>query len=86
MTATESLPFSVLYESDETAWLEQMANLAAAGRSTELDLINLSEFLAAMAKRDRREVLSRLILLLAHALKWEYQPERRTGSWHASDS
>ena len=84
MTSTESLPLSVLYESDETAWLELMASHADAGRYEELDLPNLSEFLSAMAKRDRREVLSRLVVLLAHLLKWEYQPERRAGSWHAT--
>ncbi len=84
MTFTESLPLTALYESDETAWLELMASHAEAGRFEELDLPNLSEFLSAMAKRDRREVLSRLVVLLAHLLKWEYQPERRSGSWHAT--
>ena len=84
MTSTESLPLSVLYESDETAWLELMASHAEAGHYEELDLPNLSEFLSAMAKRDRREVLSRLVVLLVHLLKWEYQPERRAGSWHAT--
>ena len=69
MTSTESLPLSALYESDETAWLELMASHAEAGRYEELDLPNLSEFLSSMAKRDRREVLSRLVVLLAHLLK-----------------
>ena len=81
MTSTESLPLSVLYESDETAWLELMASHAEAGRYEELDLPNLSEFLSAMAKRDRREVLSRLVVLLVHLLKWEYQPSMRSVSW-----
>ena len=84
MTSTESLPLSALYESDETAWLELMASHAEAGRYEELDLPNLSEFLSSMAKRDRREVLSRLVVLLAHLLKWDHQPERRSGSWHAT--
>ena len=34
-----------------------------------------------MARREHREVKSRLRLLLAHRLKWEYQPDMRTGSW-----
>ena len=84
MTSTESLPLSALYESDETAWLELMASHAEAGRYEELDLPNLSEFLSSMAKRDRREVLSRLVVLLVHLLKWEKQSERRSGSWHAT--
>ncbi len=37
-----------------------------------------------MAKRDRREVISRLVVLLSHLLKWENQPERRSGSWRGT--
>jgi hypothetical protein len=84
MPITESPPLAVLFEQDETAWLEAMANLAAAGRHAEMDFVNLSEYLADMAKRDRREVSSRLVTLLAHLLKWRYQPEQRTGSWQAT--
>lgn len=73
-----------LYERDETAWLEVMAALAVEGRYAEMDFANLSEYLSDMSKRDRREVFSRLVVLLAHLLKWEYQPERRTGSWRGT--
>src|SRR5207247_9818991 len=37
-------------------------------------------YLADMAKRDKREVFSRLVVLLCHLLKWAHQPERRSGS------
>jgi hypothetical protein len=37
-----------------------------------------------MAKRDRREVFSRLIVLLSHLLKWRYEPARRSGSWRGT--
>jgi Domain of unknown function DUF29 len=84
MTTTEASPLSVLFERDETAWLEAMSSLAAQGRHAEMDHPNLSQFLAEMAKRDRREVSSRLVTLLIHLLKWEHQPEHRSGSWHAT--
>jgi hypothetical protein len=77
----QTMKLTDLYEADETAWLETMAELVAAGRYAELDQTNLSEYLADMAKRDRREVASRLVTLLLHLLKWEHQPERRSGSW-----
>ncbi len=77
----KALPLSALYERDETAWLEAMSALAAEGRYADMDHLHLSEYLADMAKRDRREVFSRLVVLLAHLLKWDYQPERRSGSW-----
>ena len=83
--ATSAEPaLSELYERDETAWLEAMSALAAAGRSAELDLTNLAEYLADLAKRDKREVFSRLVVLLAHLLKYDYQPDRRTGSWRGT--
>ena len=84
LTTTESPPLNVLYEQDETAWLEAMSTLAAQGRHAELDHPNLSEYLSDLAKRDRREVSSRLVALIAHLLKWEYQPLQRTGSWRVS--
>jgi hypothetical protein len=84
MTTTAGLPLSVLYGQDETAWLEVMSHLAAEGRSAELDLPNLSEYLADMAKRDRREVSRRLVVLLTHLLKWEHQPDHRSGSWQGA--
>ena len=81
MIETETLPLNLLFERDETAWLEAMADLAAQGRLAEMDHRHLAEYLTDMAKRDRREVLSRLIVLLTHLLKWQHQPERRTTSW-----
>jgi Domain of unknown function DUF29 len=84
MITTEIMPLSTLFERDETAWLETMSQLAAEGRHAEMDHANLSEYLADMAKRDRREVASRLVTLLLHLLKWEHQPDRRTGSWQGT--
>jgi hypothetical protein len=75
---------ATLYELDETGWLEAAADLIRNGRLTEVDLNSLAEYLTDMAKRDRREVLSRLVALLSHLLKWEYQPERRSGSWRGT--
>lgn len=84
MTTAEAQDLRVLYERDETAWLEVMSELAASGRFAEMDHLHLSEYLADMARRDRREVFSRLVVLLTHLLKWEHQPERRSGSWRGT--
>lgn len=82
MTHNEPAPvLPKLFESDETAWLEQMAGLAATGEASQLDLPHLSEYLLDMAKRDKREVLRRLFVLLVHLLKWEHQPSKRSRSW-----
>ena len=84
MATAAALDLSVLYARDETAWLEAMSALAASRRYAEMDCIHLSEYLADMAKRDRREVFSRLVVLLAHLLKWSHQPEHRSGSWRGT--
>lgn len=73
-----------LYEADETAWLDSMAELIQQGRFDELDYLHLGEYLADMARRDRREVKSRLTTLLAHLLKWTHQSNKRSRSWRAT--
>jgi len=83
-TAQQSRQLAALFERDETAWLEAIADLIRQGRLDEVDYPNLAEYLTDMARRDRREVESRLIVLLAHLLKWNVQPDRRSGSWRAT--
>ncbi|HJT76587.1 MAG TPA: DUF29 domain-containing protein [Gemmataceae bacterium] len=80
-TARSQASWNRLYLEDETAWLDLMSQLVKERRFDELDRKNLSEYLNDMAKRDRREVLSRLRILLIHRLKWDYQPRRRSKSW-----
>jgi len=73
-----------LYEADETAWLEAMSQLIGEGRFQDLDFAHLGEYLADMARRDKREVVSRLSVLIAHRLKWDHQPRRRSRSWRTT--
>jgi hypothetical protein len=84
MNQLPSSPPLSLYEQDETAWLEQTARLVAQRRFSQVDYENLSEYLSDMAKRDRREVVSRLVVLLTHLLKWQHQPKKRSRSWRGS--
>jgi hypothetical protein len=78
------IPLAELYDEDETAWLEGMSRLISERCFHDLDIKHLSEFLSDMARRDKREVLSRLTTLLTHLLKWEHQPSHRTNSWAAT--
>lgn len=84
MIRTQSERLADLYEADETAWLEGMAELVRLGRYADLDYAHLQEFLEDMARRDRREVESRLAVLLTHVLKWTYQPGHRSNTWRAT--
>ena len=69
------------YEQDYGLWAEQMANLLASGRFSELDIENLVEEVRDLSKRERDRLLSSLRLILHHLLKWDYQPKRRSRSW-----
>jgi hypothetical protein len=73
-----------LYLADETAWLEAMADRIRKGEFADLDYSHLQEYLTDMARRDRREVESRLAQLLLHILKWRHQAEHRSRSWQSS--
>ncbi len=75
---------AALYVPDEIAWLEESSRLIRAGRLEELDYDNLASYLEDMARRDRREILSRLTTLIAHLFKWQYQPSKRSRSWKAT--
>jgi len=81
MVLRTSQALAALYEADETAWLDATADLIRAGRVEQIDAGTLAEYLTDMARRDRREATSRLAVLLAHLLKWRFQPDRRSGSW-----
>ena len=37
-----------------------------------------------MGRTEKRELVSRLTILLLHLLKWRYQPDKRGASWEAS--
>lgn len=75
---------SNLYEYDIHAWTRQTAELLRQGRFQEVDIEHLVEELESMARRDRQELVSRLKILLAHLLKWQYQPAHRSSSWRGS--
>ena len=71
-----------LYEADEHAWIGQQITALRHGDLDHLDRENLIEFLTDVAKRDLRELESRLEVLCAHVLKCLWQPERDSASWH----
>ena len=69
------------YDRDFQLWLEQQTDLLRQRRFDELDLDNLIEEIDAIARRDKREVESRLIVLLIHLLKYRYQAQKQSRSW-----
>jgi hypothetical protein len=72
------------YDADFFRWTQSTAEMIRQGRLAEVDLEHVAEEIEDMGKRDRREVRSRLIVLVMHLLKWEFQPELRTASWRST--
>ncbi len=70
-----------LYDRDFSEWAEMTAQLLEKKRFDEVDLENLVEEVRALSRSDKREIRSRLIKLLSHLLKYDYQPQKRTDSW-----
>jgi hypothetical protein len=73
-----------LYEQDFYSWVQHHVALLKDSRFDEIDVDNLIEELEGMAKKDERELISRLIILIAHLLKWRYQPDMQSNSWSSS--
>ena len=69
------------YETDVVAWASEQSRLIRAGRFELLDLAHIAEEIEDVGKSEQRELASRMAVLLAHLLKWQYQPERRGASW-----
>ena len=72
---------STPYETDVIAWANEQAALLRGGRLAEIDVEHIAEEIEDVGKSEQRELASRMSLLLAHLLKWRYQPERRGSSW-----
>lgn len=70
-----------LYDRDFLEWTRCNAALLRAGRFDQADIEHIAEEIEDMGKSQRRELFSRLRILLIHLLKWQAQPERRGASW-----
>lgn len=82
MVVTKSqLELKEIYEQDFNQWLKITANLLQQKKFKEIDLDNLIIELESMGKSNKRELISRLIILIMHLLKWKYQPQKQSKSW-----
>jgi len=73
-----------IHDTDFYTWTQEQSALLKQGRFMDADVEHLIEELESMGISERRELINRLGVLLAHLLKWQYQPERRGNSWKAT--
>lgn len=70
-----------LYENDYLQWIENTVNCLRNRDFEHLDLENLIEEIETLGRSEKRELESRLTILLMHLLKYKYQPSKRSNSW-----
>lgn len=73
-----------LYETDYQQWIETTVEKLRSRDYADVDWDNLIEEIEDVGRNERRSLESNLIVVLLHLLKWQYQPERRSGSWEGS--
>lgn len=80
VVAPEATAFAV----DYYAWVQAQVAALKAGQLDQLDLENLAEEVGDLAISVKREIASRLAILLTHLLKWRFQSAHRSNSWRAT--
>lgn len=74
-----------LYESDYCLWLDTTLQQLKNNDLTNLDLVNLIEEIESLGRKERAELLNRLIVLFEHLLKlkyWQQELERNKRGWN----
>jgi hypothetical protein len=73
-----------LYHTDFLAWLNQTTQQLRNQNYNTIDWENLLEELDTIARHEKRNLETNLVILLQYLLKWQHQPSKRSGSWKSS--
>ncbi len=73
-----------LYDEDFAVWTAENARLLRAGRFDEVDIEHVADEIEDMGKRDKRELHSRLTVLILDLLKWKWQPAKKSATWRST--
>jgi hypothetical protein len=73
-----------LYEADYVLWIANTVRSLRSQAYEAVDWENLVEEIEDMGRRERQSLESNFIVLVLHLLKWQFQPEQRSGSWESS--
>jgi hypothetical protein len=72
------------YEADYAQWCAEQGALLREGRLTDLDRENLAEEIESLGRSDKREIESRLKVLLVHLLKLQFQSKQMKEGWKST--
>lgn len=69
------------HDNDFYAWTQEQAYLLRNRQFHQIDVANIAEEIEDMGRSEKRELESRLEILIMHLLKWQFQPHLRSRSW-----
>lgn len=72
---------SMSYENDFYAWTQEQAKLLNTKQFHQIDWHHIAEEIEDMGRSEKRQLESRLEVLIMHLLKWQYQPNLRSRNW-----
>ncbi len=72
---------SSTHDHDFYAWTQEQVNLLKTGQLDQVDWQNIVEEIEDMGRSEKRQLESRLEILIIHLLKWQFQPSLRSRSW-----
>ncbi len=68
-------------DNDYYGWTQQQAELLRTQQINAIDWQNLANEIEEMGRSEKRQLESRLEVLIMHLLKWQFQPNLRSRSW-----
>ena len=72
---------NINYKIDFYAWTQQQAKLLRNQEIEQIDWQNIAEEIEDMGRSEKRQLESRLEILIMHLLKWQFQPNLRSRIW-----
>ncbi|MGE5657786.1 MAG: DUF29 domain-containing protein [Actinomycetota bacterium] len=84
MTSEVGVNRQSLYEVDYLRWIEVTVEKLRSQDYSEIDWEWVIEELKEMGRSEGRSLKSHLVILVMHLLKWQFQPEMRSGNWKGS--
>lgn len=71
-------------DEDFAAWAAEQGALLRGGKFERVDTEHVAEEIEDLGRSGKYEIVHRMEVLLAHLLKWQFQPEKRSNSWRAT--
>ena len=72
------------HNKDFYGWTLATADLLKQGKYQEADMDRIIEEIETLGRSNKRELVSRSGVLMAHLLKWQYQSNLRSASWEGT--